>query len=174
MTRGGFKSDTGMSPLHYACERRPTREVIEKLIEVYPMAVMTRTMPGGFLPLHIACTWYATLDCIQALLAADGSSRLIIDELGNIPLHTACFSGAPVEVIRNLLLGYPDTVLARNHQGSRPIDIVKRLRHENRRSVMAVLSQQREEIRSQHQRQSSSGAYGDMARYAAELNARYV
>ena len=57
MTRGGFMASTGMSPLHYACERRPPADVVRILIDSFPVATLTRAMPGGCLPLHIACTW---------------------------------------------------------------------------------------------------------------------
>jgi ankyrin repeat protein len=148
MTRGGFYAGSGMAPLHYACERQPPRDVVEKLVELYPMAVMTRTMPGGSLPIHVACTWYASLEVISVLLAADAGSRLVTDELGNVPLHSACFSGAPLEIIHALLAVHPETVLCRNYQGSRPADVCKRLRHDNRASVLALLTQVRDSLTS--------------------------
>lgn len=171
MTRGGFFATVGMAPLHYACERKPPVEVVQALLELYPMAIMTRTMPGGALPLHVACTWYASADVVDALLSADpGSAAKVTDELGNIALHSACFSGAGLDVIESLVAADPKTCLVRNHQGSRPIDICKRLRHPNRRKVMALLTLKKEEVMARHRRSRSSGNWSDVANEAAQLD----
>jgi len=171
MTRGGFYATTGMAPLHYACERKPPVEVVTALLELYPMAVMTRTMPGGSLPLHVACTWYASADVVDALLSADPGSSKVTDELGNVALHSACFSGAEMKVVESLLAADPNAVLSRNHQGSRPIDICKRLRHDNRRRVIALLTLKKEEVMAEHRRGKSSGNLSEVAGQAVELNA---
>lgn len=174
MTRGGFMSGSGMSPLHYSCERKPPVEVVKKMIDANSVAILTRSMPGGCLPLHIACTWGATPDVIKALLAADAGSARVKDELGNIPLHSACFSGASIQVIELLLKADTKSLLTRNHQGSRPLDISKRLRHDNRSAVMDLLSRRKEELMRKHGRSRSSGLLSDIAREAEEINARYV
>lgn len=170
MTRGGFMASTGMSPLHYACERKPRLEVAVLLIEAFPVATLTRAMPGGCLPLHIACTWGGSPEVIKVLLAADAGSARVKDELGNVALHSACFSGADSRVVEALLLSDGKSVLARNHQGSRPIDICKRLRHENRRLVMEMLTRKKEEILRAHQSSGSSGMLSEIAREAEEMN----
>jgi hypothetical protein len=145
-TRGGFTSTFAFTPLHFACERRPPLRVVEALIAACPAAVAKRAMPGGALPIHIACTWQADAKIIKALLAADKSTCKGQDELGNLPLHSATFSGTGTPVIERLLRTYPKATLSRNHQGSLPEEISKRLRHENRRSVMTLLSITREEV----------------------------
>lgn len=174
MTRGGFTASTGMSPLHYACERKPPAEVARLLMEAFPVATLTRAMPGGCLPLHIACTWGGSAEVVKVLLAADSGSVRIKDELGNVALHSACFSGADSKVIEALLQSDGKSVLARNHQGSRPIDICKRLRHENRKVVMDMLTRKKEEIMRLHNRDGSSGVLSEIAREAEEMNQRYV
>ena len=174
MTRGGFVAASGFTPLHYVCERRPPVEVVNALLEAFPTAVMTRTMPGGCLPLHVACTWYATSEVVAALLTADQGGASVTDELGNVALHSACFSGADESVIFSLLAAQPKAVLSRNKQGSRPIDICKRLRHANRRSVMHLLTLKKDELLHRHRRSASSGTWSDAALEAAELNERYV
>jgi len=137
MTRGGFTSSTGFYPLHYACERSPPVEVVQALVEDHPIACLTRCMPGGALPLHIAATWGASIETVNVLLQSGGWE--VRDELGNMPVHSACFSGASVEIVQALLEAFPQAIMARNHQGSRPSDICKRLQHENRGQVMQVL-----------------------------------
>lgn len=172
MTRGGFMASTGMSPLHYACERKPPVQLVRVLIDAFPFAVLTRAMPGGCLPLHIACTWGSSPDIVEALLAADTGSVKVKDELGNVPLHSACFSGADIRIVSMLLATDGKSVVARNHQGSRPIDICKRLRHDNRREVMNVLNRHKEEMMRVHHRSRSSGLLADIAKEAEETNRR--
>lgn len=160
-TRGGFSAVKGFTPLHYACERRPPVQVIDALVAACPRAVATRAMPGGALPLHVASTWYAPVEAIKALLAADRLACKTQDELGNLPLHSACFSGTPTQVVEALLRAYPKATLARNYQGSLPEEITKRLKHENRRSLLALLSLCKEEIlakrEKKHRRNRSDG-----------------
>jgi hypothetical protein len=160
-TRGGFSSTTDFFPLHYACERRPPVEVVEALLKVYPEAVNKRTMPGGALPIHMAATWYAEEDSIKALLDADRHSCKTTDELGNLPLHSACFSGTTTAVLENLLRAYPKAVLARNHQGSLPEEITKRLKHDNRLPALALLNLCKDEVNAmrqeKHRRRRSDG-----------------
>lgn len=174
MTRGGFLASAGFFPLHYACERQPPVAVVQALIAAQPMAVLTRALPGGGLPLHIAATWYAQDDVIQALLSADAGGCQVTDELGNVPLHSACFSGAPVSVLDILLRTDPEAVLLRNTQGSRPADICKRLAHSHRRGVLALLTLKKEELLAKHRRKGSSGNWGDLAAQAcASLDLTY-
>jgi hypothetical protein len=166
-TRGGFTSTLGFTPLHYACERRPPLEVVDALIAACPSAVVKRAMPGGALPLHIACTWYAPVGVVNALMVADRDACKITDELGNLPLHSACFSGTATPVIESVLRAYPKATLARNHQGSLPEEISKRLRHDNRRSILALLNVCKEEVlakrQAKHRRHRSDGFVATMA-----------
>lgn len=173
MTRGGFMASTGMSPLHFACERKPPPEVVRLLVEAFPVAALTRAMPGGCLPLHIACTWGGSAEVVKVLLNADPGSARIKDELGNVALHSACFSGADTNVVEALCHSDGKSVLARNHQGSRSIDICKRLRHDNRRAVMDFLAKKRDEVVKTHNRDGSSGLLSDIAREAEAMNQRY-
>lgn len=175
MTRGGFQASANMTPLHSACERKPPIEVIEALLEANPEAVTHRMMPGGCLPLHVACTWHASPPVISLLLSADPTTAKTVDELGNRPLHTACFSGVALPIIQGLLAAYPKAVLARNNQGSQPIDICRRLRHPNRRAVMTALLEKKDEViaRQNHRRSKSSGSMNGLAEQAAHLNAHF-
>jgi hypothetical protein len=174
LTRGGFMANTGMTALHYACERDPPLPVVQALIEAHPMAVLTRCMPGGALPLHIACTWHCSPAVVDALVAADPGGCKMRDELGNVALHSACFSGADAAVVATLLETDPKAVVARNHQGSRPVDICQRLRHDNRKLVISLLTRKREDVISSyhHRRTPSSGGWSEIAREAEELNQR--
>jgi len=123
--------------------------------------VTKKTMPGGKLPLHIACTWHAPKESIDVLLAADRSTSKIPDDLGNLPIHSACFSGASSDVIEKLLKAYPKAVLSRTNQGSLPEDITKRLKHGNRLTALALLNLCKDEVNTKrkmkHRRNLSEG-----------------
>jgi hypothetical protein len=161
-TRGGFQSITGFTPLHYACERRPPVQVIEALIAACPRAVATRAMPGGALPLHVASTWYAPVGVINSLIVADRNGCKTHDELGNLPLHSGCFSGTSTQVIETLLRAYPKATLVRNHQGSLPEEITKRLKHDDRRATLTLLGVCKEQVlakrEKKHRRNRSDGS----------------
>jgi hypothetical protein len=139
MTKGGYLATEGCTPLHYACERRPPLEVVEALITTWPESVTTRLQPGGALPLHVACTWHASVEVVKAICQTEPAACRIPDDLGNIPLHCAVFSGAAIGVVEVLVRTFPKSVTARNLQGSLPIDIIKRLRHGNRRNAMELI-----------------------------------
>lgn len=171
MTKGGFLSTRGLTPLHYACERRPPVEVVAALIAAWPEAITTRLQPGGALPLHVASTWHAPEAAVKYISQSEPAACRIPDDLGNIPLHCAAFSGTATPVIDILLRTFSKSVLARNHQGSLPGDIVKRLRHDNRKMVMALMNATKEDIlAAQHRRSRSAGSCGAVAQRAAELN----
>jgi hypothetical protein len=171
MTRGGFLATRGLTPLHYACERRPPIDVVSALVAAWPEAITTRLQPGGALPLHVASTWHAPENSVKLISQAEPAACRIPDDLGNIPLHCAAFSGAAAPVVDILLRTFSKSVLARNHQGSLPGDIVKRLRHDNRKLVMALLTTGKDELlAAQHRRSRSSGSCGAVAQRAAELN----
>lgn len=156
MTRGGFTATVGFTPLHYACERRPPIAVIEALVSACPRAIATRAMPGGALPLHIACTWFAPIGVINALIIADRNGCKTQDELGNYPLHSACFSGTSTEVFDTLLRTYPKAVLTRNHQGSLAEEITKRLRHDDRKQILMLLSVCKEQVLAKREKKYKS------------------
>ena len=137
--RGAYTAK--ITPLHYACENKPSVEVIRALLESNPDALERRQEPGGQLPLHAASTWGASSEVISTLLSARPSCAEMKDFLSNLPLHCACYSGASTVVIEALLRVYPQSVWPRNHQGSSAIDIVRRLGHGNRREVLRLLEQ---------------------------------
>jgi hypothetical protein len=135
--RGAYTAK--ITPLHYACEQKPTVEVIRALVNADPSALRRRQEPGGQLPLHAACTWGASTDVIKLLLSACPESAEACDFLSNLPLHCACYSGADTLVSKALLRIYPQSVWPRNHQGSSAVDIARRLSHPNRREIIVLL-----------------------------------
>jgi ankyrin repeat protein len=168
LTKGGFLATEGFTPLHYACERRPPLEVVEALITTWPESVTTRLQPGGALPLHTACTWQASVEVVEAICLAEPAACRIPDDLGNIPLHCAVFSGTAIGVVEVLLRTFPKSVTARNLQGSLPIDIIKRLRHINRRSVLGLVNTTLRSL-SSSTISRSNGSHASVALRATEM-----
>ena len=135
--RAGYTARVSL--LYLSCERNPPLQVIETLVALCPVATITRKDPGGQLPLHAACTWGAALDVISFLIGIHPLACSQMDDLGNLPLHCACFSGCSDEVMDALLQAFPRAVMTRNEHGSVPSDIVRRLSHVNKRSVMDLI-----------------------------------
>merc|ERR1712183_1058698 len=65
------------------------------------------------------------------------------------------------EVVETILQAYPKAVLMRNHQGSLPEDITKRLKHNNQLVVLSLLRLCRDEVitkrKIKHHRNRSEG-----------------
>jgi len=121
----------GEIPLHRACVEETHVEVIVALIDAYPLGPSTavlynnETVEGdddspdktsfspevlcvGTLPLHLACSYEASLDTILALLEAYPDAAGKTDTTGHLPLHCAVQNNASVEVIRALVKSYPE------------------------------------------------------------------
>lgn len=85
------RNEWGRLPLHCAA-RKASTEVVQFLIEIYSNAVHV-TDNHGLLPLHWACSYGASLEVIQLLLAHfDGDERHhsglnITDNNGLLPIH---------------------------------------------------------------------------------------
>jgi ankyrin repeat protein len=145
------------------------------LVNLYPEAVVKKTMPGGKLPLHIACTWHAPDESINVLLGADRRTAKVPDDLGNLPIHSACFSGASSAVVEKLLKAYPKAVLSRTNQGSLPEEITKRLKHENRVTALALLTLCKDEVnakRKMKHRRNLSDDYASGRKASMGVNER--
>eukprot|EP00957_Ditylum_brightwellii_P115565 8814224-Ditylum_brightwellii.AAC.1 len=68
-------------PIHEACSRQPTTNVISSLIGAYSNGV--RESDGdGMLPLHHACRWGASIEVIQRLLLTYPDSLDMKDKRG--------------------------------------------------------------------------------------------
>lgn len=75
----------------------------------------------GNLPLHAACSFQATVDVVDALLAAYPGGATQPNAAGNLPIHQAAMWQAPVETVELLLAKYPEGATIRNQYGSLPL-----------------------------------------------------
>merc|ERR1712157_432375 len=69
------------TPLHYACEFNPPLHVVQTIAALYPSALGRRSIPGGFLPLHLAST-YSSPVTIYYLYEKFPKAISVRDELG--------------------------------------------------------------------------------------------
>jgi len=128
------------TPLHYACEFDPPLHVIQTMAALYPTALSRRSIPGGFLPLHLAST-YSKPNTISYIFERFPRAIGAKDELGNLPLHLLCYSPQSTDVIVHQLLSHsPNSIFATNKAGSTPLDIVSRLHPKNKTQVIASLN----------------------------------
>jgi len=127
------------TPLHLACELSPPPQVIIQLISQCPASISLKSIPGGQLPLHLACSFHASLPVINHLLSCYSEGAHIRDELGNLPIHSACYSGISALVVKKLLKLNPKSVWTTTEAGSIPLDIVTRLDHDNRSKIASLI-----------------------------------
>lgn len=129
------------TPLHYACEFDPPLDVIQTLIALYPPALARRSVPGGFLPIHLACT-HSSPTSISYIFQKYPKALAAKDELGNLPIHLLCYSPQSTNVIVHELLSHsPSSIFATNKAGSTPLDIVSRLHPRGKAEVIACLKE---------------------------------
>ena len=105
------------TPLHYACEFDPPLHVIQAIAALYPTALARRSIPGGFLPLHLAST-YSKPNTISYIFEKFPKAVAAKDELGNLPIHLLCYSPQSTDVIVHQLLSHsPKCIFATNKAG---------------------------------------------------------
>jgi len=97
----------GFLPLHIACASGASLGVIQRLLQVYPIAAKKQDKNGS-LPLHIACRANASIIVIRALLDAFSDGAHFQDADCRLPLHWACHVGAPEPEISALLQAFPE------------------------------------------------------------------
>lgn len=83
------RDDNGRVALHYACKELNGGETLTRLlIRAYPDGA-TVADEGGFLPLHVACRYSASLSIIRMLIRAAPESLSTRTKKGSTPLSCA-------------------------------------------------------------------------------------
>lgn len=111
------KDDDGERPLHLACWKGASLEVVQFLVNSWPYGVRSKTN-RQWLPLHYACFGKASLDVIQFLVKQWPESVQQYDNRNRLPLHLACFSGASLVTIQYLVKQWPDSIQQQDNGGS--------------------------------------------------------
>eukprot|EP00977_Amphora_coffeiformis_P024868 scaffold17426_cov170-Amphora_coffeaeformis.AAC.1 len=114
--------DRGRRPLHLACADDAPAVVVQALMKAYPAAA---TMVGttGMTPLHLTCSSdHASVHVVRVLLEQGEEAQCKIQDLdGDTPLHAAARSGAPLEVLKALLVAHPAAANERDYEGLTPL-----------------------------------------------------
>ena len=97
----------GMLPLHTACRKRGSCNLISALLVAYGEACSTPDAKGR-LPLHWAAERGADRQIVDRLLAAHPTAAADMDAEGLLPLHLAAAAKAPRDTIAALLDAHPE------------------------------------------------------------------
>ena len=104
-------------PLHCACRKSASAEVIAYLVRKYKDACL---VPDSLnrLPVHYALTNGANTDVLRIMLEARPQAAKGCDVVGWTPVHVAMSVGASKEIIEILLEHNPESVIIRTNKGT--------------------------------------------------------
>ena len=94
-------------PLHTACRKRPSLELISAMLQAHPNGVQIADAKGR-LPLHWAAERRADVAVVDVLLAAHPQGAKVTDVEGWLPLHYAAANRADIAVVSALICAHPD------------------------------------------------------------------
>mmetsp|Transcript_3381 Transcript_3381/g.9622 ORF Transcript_3381/g.9622 Transcript_3381/m.9622 type:complete len:248 (+) Transcript_3381:275-1018(+) len=110
-------------PIHIACARRPTVEVIDALYEANRMSLRQKESAYRRIPLHIACRSDASPDVVRRLLECYPDGAAADDNLGRLPIHYRLSNGADNGTIDALLKACPGSARAFDRRGWLPLHV---------------------------------------------------
>ena len=110
-------------PIHIACARRPTVEVIDALHEANRMGLRQKESAYQRIPLQIACRSDASPDVVKRLLEYYPEGAAVDDNLGRLAIHYRLSNGADDETIGALLKACPGSARAFDRRGWLPLHV---------------------------------------------------
>jgi hypothetical protein len=117
-------------PLNMALEKAASAAVTKSLIEADKDVLARKDGLEQEGSLHILLKHQSNnTNTVDAILMANPSSVFVEDRHFNTPLHVACRSGASMDVIRHLLIIYPEALTKRNFHGLTPLDVARNNSH---------------------------------------------
>jgi ankyrin repeat protein len=116
--------DEGQLPLHLACTKVASGDVIRALIKAYPSSLKNRCIDGN-LPLHYACRDKSSVEVIQVLIELFPNSICTSNYRGRLPIHLACYNlykttVDKITVVDTLIQLYPDSEYDKDYEGDIP------------------------------------------------------
>ncbi len=123
------KHGRGWLPLHFACAKGASLEIIQYLVEQYPASIKVKNDPlmeglsAGYLPLHVSCE-VNSFEVARFLVETYPKALRVKTDHDDLPLHLACRNfrgGASFPLIRYLVEQYPDSVKAKGRAGQLPL-----------------------------------------------------
>ena len=113
------------TPLHEMCTIGSAPfKLVEKILNSWYEATVTRNRHGET-PLHIKArnSQYSSSP-VKMLINSNKKAVRMLNNTGKTPLTIACMSGACFEVIRVLVLAYPEALSMRDSDGHTPLDLL--------------------------------------------------
>ena len=114
-----------ITPLHRILMSSPPFDVVETFMVHSPGTAQIKDKHGR-LPLHVACSYSASLEIVKILVQTypDGVKSQTEKE-GDLPLHLAYMFGATLEVLNFLIETYEEGTQTRNKKAKKPSDYFK-------------------------------------------------
>lgn len=141
------EASSKMYPLHLACRAGADAVVLEKLIEIYPVAIEAVDAKGNTI-FHVACTYrQLTIEFAELLLDKCSYDTIRkVNEDQSLPLHLAVQHRAAMPVLQLLIDHYPEALLCKDKKGNVPLHkafqtatdmpILVRLAQQNHRALL--------------------------------------
>jgi ankyrin repeat protein len=92
-----------MRLLHFAVALSPPLDVIRRIVDLNPGAVVATSRIGGLTPLMIACGRDAPLPVLRHLMERDDRALARVDQSGFAPIHWACRQNVNEEAVKLIL-----------------------------------------------------------------------
>jgi len=118
-------SSGNITPLHRILMSSPPFDVVETIMVQAPEKAQFKDKHGR-LPLHMACSYSASLEIVKILVKTypDGVKSQTEKE-GNLPRHLAYMFGATLEVLNFLIETYEEATQTQNKKAKKPSDYFK-------------------------------------------------
>ena len=156
-----MKDDTGVLPIHLACESRVSLEVIQALITASPDTIKIEDSRGR-LPIHWACFNHAAPNVLNLLIESYTEGMYHKDKLGRTPLdclkdkkhaekkddngmlavHHTCKMGYSISLVCFLIQAYPESITFPDNEGRTPFQYIQVVSSEKDESGMLLLHRQ--------------------------------
>ena len=123
MTR--TQDDSGMLPIHIACQTKAPVEVLALILEHDPTTLHIADSNGN-LPLHECCCGDVVDSSVRFIVEQGGVGTLAArnSHEGALPLHILCGSTNPsLRTVQYLIQSFPGSVEARTNEGLYPFMI---------------------------------------------------
>lgn len=116
------EASSKMYPLHLACRVGADVDVLERLVEIYPVAIEAVDARGNSI-FHLACTYrQLTVDFAELLLDKCSFDTIRkVNEEQSLPLHLAVQYKAAMPVLQLLIDHYPEALLCKDTKGNVPL-----------------------------------------------------